>query len=210
MRFAELDAVTIDAYGTLVTLDNPVPALVDRLAAAGCARDRDRVAAAFAAEVAHYRPRSLHGRDATSLAALRLECTGVFLHELGSELDPASFVDAFVGSLAFSALPGTEEVLRGLRARGLRLAVVANWDYSLGGILAAIGLADYFDTILSSAEAGAEKPSPDIFRLALERLGSSPRRAVHVGDERVDEDGARAAGLRFVPAPLAAAFEGWS
>jgi FMN phosphatase YigB (HAD superfamily) len=42
-----------------------------------------------------------------------------------------------------------------------------------------------------------------VFALAVERLGAAPERTVHVGDARADEEGARAAGLRFEPAPLA-------
>ena len=46
---------------------------------------------------------------------------------------------------------------------------------------------------------GVEKPDPQIFRIALERMGVAPERALYVGDIRsVDEVGARAAGLHFV------------
>jgi putative hydrolase of the HAD superfamily len=46
---------------------------------------------------------------------------------------------------------------------------------------------------------GIEKPDPGIFRIALERLGIEPERALFVGDIRsVDEVGARAAGMPFV------------
>ena len=42
--------------------------------------------------------------------------------------------------------------------------------------------------------------------VALERLRVRPERALHVGDSAADEQGARAAGMRFAPAPLAEAF----
>src|SRR5204863_95186 len=60
-----------------------------------------------------------------------------------------------------------------------------------------------------TGEAGAPKPEPAVFLLALEQLGVAPARALHVGDEAGDEDGARAAGMRFAPAPLATALAGW-
>ncbi|TMK91576.1 MAG: hypothetical protein E6G42_08290, partial [Actinobacteria bacterium] len=44
---------------------------------------------------------------------------------------------------------------------------------------------------------------PRIFELALERLGVSASRALHVGDAEADEEGARAAGMHFAAAPLA-------
>jgi putative hydrolase of the HAD superfamily len=193
MRFAELDAITLDAFGTLLTLREPVAAL-----AAATGRSDSDVHRAFAAEMAHYRPRSHEGRDAESLALLRADCAAVFNDALGSELSP----EEFVGALAYEPLPGVPEALAGLRARGLSLAVVANWDYTLSEHLERLGLAHFFATVVTSAEAGAAKPDPAPFLLAVERLGVDPARTVHVGDEEADELGAAAAGLRFVPAPI--------
>ena len=209
MRFAELDAVTVDGYGTLLQLVDPVPPLRRALAGRGIEAGDDEIGAAFRAEVAHYRPRAVDGRDAATLAALRADCTGVFLESLGSALEPGEFVEDFIGSLVFEAVPGAREVLETLSMRGLRLAVVANWDCALPEHLAAIGLDRWFDTVVTSARAGTAKPDPAIFELALVELGVEPIRALHVGDEPIDERGALAAGLRFLPAPLATAFEGW-
>ena len=197
-----LAAVTLDAFGTLVELVDPVEPLRAALAAAGVERSADDVAAAFAAEVAYYLPRAHEGRDAATLAALREACAGVFLAELDAPLDPAGFAPSFVGALAFRPLPGVEEALDALRARGLRLACVSNWDVSLADALAAAGLAGRLDAVVSSAEAGAPKPDPRPFRLALERLGVEPGRALHVGDDEADRRGAAAAGLRFTPPPV--------
>ena len=165
---------------------------------------------AFAAEVAYYRPEAVSGRDPESLAALRLQCTRVFLDAARTTLEPSSFVDSFIGAIAFEPMPGALEAVAGLRARGLELAVVSNWDIGLAEHLDRIGAASYFSAIVTSAEAGAAKPDPSVFRLALDRLGVEPGRALHVGDEPADEEGARAAGMRFAHAPLATAFEGWA
>jgi putative hydrolase of the HAD superfamily len=210
MRFADLDAVTVDGYGTLLHLEDPVPSLVNALAAHGVEREAEAVRNAFAREVAHYKPRAHTGRDAGSLAALRKECVAVFLGAVGSSVPPQAFVDDFIGALVFSAAPSAPETLALLRGQGLKLAVVANWDCALPGHLEAAGLDGYFDTVVTSARAGVAKPDPAIFRLALDELGVSPERALHVGDEPIDEEGARAAGLAFAPAPLASALEGWA
>lgn len=199
---APLEAVTIDAFGTLVELVDPVEPLRAALAATGVERSAAAVAEAFAAEVAYYLPRAHEGRDPASLASLRRDCAGVFLRELGADADPAAFAPAFVESLAFRPLPGVPEALGELRARGLRLACVSNWDVSLGDALAAAGLAALLHAVVSSAEAGAPKPDPRAFRLALERLGIEPARALHVGDDEADRRGAAAAGLAFAPPPL--------
>jgi len=198
-----LEAVTIDAYGTLVTLRDPVPALRAALAARGVDRAEEEARAAFRAEVAYYVERSHEGRDEATLALLRRDCAAVFLDAAGAPLDPGEFAPAFVGALAFEELPEAADACRALAAAGLRLAVVSNWDVGLHEHLAALGLDGLLDVVVTSAEAGAPKPAPAVFALALARLGADVSRAVHVGDAEADAEGARAAGLRFEPAPLA-------
>ena len=210
MRFAELDAVTVDGYGTLLRLTDPVPVLRRALADSGCERSPEEVEQAFRAEVAHYRPNAHLAHDADSLAAFRAECVGVFLGELGNPVAAAEFVGAFIDSLVFEPVPGAREALEQLRARGLKLAVVANWDCALPEHLGTLGLGRLVDTVVTSARAGVPKPDPAIFELALRELDVRSERALHVGDEPCDEEGARAAGLRFAPAPLSTAFEGWT
>ena len=210
MRFADLDAVTIDGYGTLLRLTDPLRALREALAVHGVERSVEEVRAAFLAEVDHYKDRSHLGCDVNSLAALRLDCAGIFLGALGTPLAADAFVDDFMSTLVFEAVPGVVPVLERLRGTRLRLGVVANWDCALPGHLERLGMDRFFDTVVTSARAGAAKPDPAIFRLALAELGVGPGRALHVGDDPVDELGARAAGMRFAPAPLAEAFEGWT
>jgi len=185
-----------------VLLRDPVPALRAALAVRGHARADETVRDAFAAEVAYYVPRSHEGRDAASLAALRHACTTVFLDAVGADtLDADEF--PFVASLAFDLVPGGRAACDDLTRAGLRLCVVSNWDIGLSEHLQRLGL-DL--PVVTSAEAGAPKPDPAVFELALQRLGvAAPVRAVHVGDDPADEAGARAAGLRFEPAPLAEA-----
>jgi putative hydrolase of the HAD superfamily len=188
----QLDAVTIDAMGTLVRLSDPVPRLA---AAAGVTEEAAR--RGFAAEVAYYLPRSLEGRDADSLADLRARCTAVFNEAAAASLAADRFMDAIV----FEPEPGAFAAVRRLQLRGLALCVVSNWDIGLEDHLARLGLSL---PVVTSAEAGAAKPQPEIFRAALARLGVEAGRALHVGDSPEDEAGARAAGLRFAPAPLEA------
>jgi putative hydrolase of the HAD superfamily len=204
MRSASaIDLVTVDAFGTLVELVAPYDRLGDALAKRRLERNREAVAAAFSAEVAYYVPRAHEGRDTLSLTQLRRQCAAVFLAELDAELDPAEFAPAFVEALEFRPMAGVTTSLGRLRAAGILLGCVGNWDISLEGQLAALGLSNYFATIVTSAEAGAPKPDPAPFRLALDRVGVSPERALHVGDTEADRNGALAAGLAFEPTPLA-------
>ena len=189
---SSVDAVTLDAMGTLVRLDAPVRRLA---AAAGV--DEEAARRGFEAEAGYYLPRSLEGRDAASLADLRERCAAVFSEAAGAALDAAGFMAAIV----FELEPGALETVRRLQARGLALCVVSNWDCGLAEHLERLGLRL---PVVTSAEAGAAKPDPAIFTLALERLRVAPERALHVGDSPADEAGAAAAGMRFAPAPLEA------
>lgn len=198
MRAAELDAVTLDAYGTLVTLVDPVPALVAALAARGVERNPEVVLAGFRAEAAHYGPRASSGRDEASLARLQRECAGVFLDAVSADLDVEEFAPAYVVALRFEPLPGVVASLRRLRGLGLSLGVVGNWDLTLRRRLDDVGLQTYFATIVHAAE----KPKPDGLLAALAKLGVEPARALHIGDDEVDAQAAKAAGMRFAPAPI--------
>ena len=199
----EIDLVTVDAFGTLLELVEPYDRLREELAARGVARNAGAVTAAFAAEVAYYLPRSHHGRDAASLATLRRDCAAVFLRELEAELDPEDFAPAFVCALEFRSREGAERALERVRGSGIVLACVTNWDISFAEYLRRVGLSHLFAEVVTSAEAGAPKPDPAVFELALSRVGVEPARALHVGDQDADRQGAHAAGLTFEPAPLA-------
>ncbi len=121
----------------------------------------------------------------------------------GSGFDPLphfeEFFDVFSGTEVWRPFPDTVPALDGLRARGLRLGVISNWDSRLPALLEALGLRRYFSLVLCSSAEDVEKPAPEIFRRAARRCGVEPAVALHVGD-RLEEDykGARAAGLRAV------------
>ena len=188
---AGIDAVTLDAFGTLVELESPVGRLQAALAERGVDRDEKSVAAAFASEVEYYIVHKGEGRDDASLAGI------------APDLDAEEFAPAFVGSLVFHPLEGVVDALRRLRRAGIELACVSNWDVGIGEQLEKAGLAGYLSAVVSSAETGAEKPDPRVFAEALTRLGVQAERAVHIGDDEADQAGALAAGLRFEPPPLA-------
>jgi putative hydrolase of the HAD superfamily len=86
-------------------------------------------------------------------------------------------------------------VVRELRARGVKTALVSNCSHSTRGIVDRLGLADAFDEIVLSFEVGLRKPDPAIYREALRRLDVAPERAVFVDDQQEYCDGAAAIGI---------------
>jgi putative hydrolase of the HAD superfamily len=193
-------AVLFDALGTLIELEPPWPLLRRTLVRRhGIEVSEAEAKQATLAEMVFYRDHHQEGSDETSLAELRRRCSRVLREHLPQTegLSEEQLTEALLDSLRFTPFPDAAPVLATLRRAGLRLAVVSNWDCSLRMVLAQLGLAAAVDTVVVSAEVGARKPDPAIYREALERLRCDAERAMFVGDS-LDTDvcGARAAGLR--------------
>lgn len=89
-------------------------------------------------------------------------------------------------------LPEARETLVQLRAEGRRLGVVTNGyrKYQLP-VLEALGIADFFDVIVTPEEVPAVKPQRELFQAAW-RGCDTP---LHIGDDLIHDGwGARAAG----------------
>lgn len=197
--------VTLDALGTLVELLAPAPLLVAQLRARGVAVSEREAAAGLAAEIAYYRAQLHTAPDAGSLALLRTRCAAVLrdaLTRAGADLGGLPADDlraALLASLRFRPYPEVPDALRALRRAGHRLVVVSNWDVSLHEMLRHTGLDVLVDGAVSSAEAGAAKPDPQIFARALALVAGGAAGGLHAGDSiEHDVAGARAAGLRPV------------
>ena len=86
--------------------------------------------------------------------------------------------------------------LRELRKAGLALGVISNMGPELETFVAHLGLADYVEVWVSSAEAGVTKPHAAIFRAGLRKAGVQPGETLFVGDSyESDILGARNAGM---------------
>ncbi|MBW3593746.1 MAG: HAD family hydrolase [Actinobacteria bacterium] len=89
------------------------------------------------------------------------------------------------------ALPVLDEV----RRHGLKVALVSNTSRDLDAFIRHFRLA--VDAWVSSGTHGKVKPSPTIFRAALELLEVEPEEAAMVGDSPLDDvEGAKALGMR--------------
>ena len=114
----------------------------------------------------------------------------VFFHQLYGH---------FAQAEPWRVYPDVAPALAALAARGLRLAVISNWDDRLRPLLEALGLARHFQPIIVSGELGVHKPDPAIFAQALAGLGLPAAAVLHVGDHpEEDIAGATRAGLTAV------------
>jgi putative hydrolase of the HAD superfamily len=86
-------------------------------------------------------------------------------------------------------------VMEALHARGLKIGLVSNTARDLEGFVRHFGVPA--DAWISSGTHGWVKPSPTIFRAALELLEVEPAEAVMIGDSLADDvEGARALGMQ--------------
>jgi putative hydrolase of the HAD superfamily len=203
-----LRAVTLDAAGTLFDVTEPVGATYARIAGAhGLAIDPAAVERGFRTAFAAAPPLAFPGASPVRRADHERAwwytlVRAAFGRAAASPAFDACFADLFAHYAradAWRVHPDVPDALRALRARGLRLGIVSNFDGRLPGLVAGLGLAPLVDAITHSTQAGAAKPDPAIFRAALATLGVAPAEALHVGDDpRADVEGAQAAGLAVV------------
>ena len=86
--------------------------------------------------------------------------------------------------------------LKVLRERQLILGLLTNLNKDVSSICRSLGLGPYLDLVVTSEEAGSDKPHPPIFLMALERAGVDASEAIHVGDQyKIDIVGARGVGI---------------
>ncbi len=127
-------------------------------------------------------------------ALARLGCEGTAAAEMAAKL-AALQLDA---QAANTELPAAHAALLRELAQQRRLAVVSNFDHgpTAHALLARHGLDQVLTTAVISIDAGRRKPHPEIFAIALQRLGVEPQEALFVGDSLGDDvGGAGAVGM---------------
>ena len=98
--------------------------------------------------------------------------------------------------------PDASETLTVLRARGIRRGICSNAPFPpemMRRQLETTGLAQLVDAVVFSSEVGRRKPAPEVYRAALEAIGTVAEDTLFVGDRvREDYEGPRSVGMRAV------------
>ncbi|MGB5136219.1 MAG: HAD-IA family hydrolase [Prochlorococcaceae cyanobacterium] len=194
-----------DAMGTLIGLREPVGLTYARLAARhGISVAPEAVEQAFRAAYREAPPLAFPGLSGAALERAEVNWWGDRISEslMGAGGPPApealvqDLFTHFADPVRWQVYGDVPDQMERWHARGLGLAVVSNFDSRLPGLLEHLGLARWLQVVVVSSMAGAAKPDPAPFRLALASLGLSAEQAWHVGDSPEDVQGAAAAGVR--------------
>ena len=171
-----VDAVLFDLFTALLD-SQPLWRDVAGSARAG-ARWREE-SSRLAHSAGPYRPFVETVEEAARLAGVPSTRAADLLRGMGEQLGP---------------WPEAPEVLGRLR-ESVRIGVVTNCSEELGQRAAArVGV--HFDTVVTAEAAGAYKPRPEPYRLALCRLGVQPSHALFVAGSPGDITGAAGVGMR--------------
>jgi putative hydrolase of the HAD superfamily len=194
----------LDAMGTLIGLREPVGRTYASLAAAhGLSLDPQRIERGFRAAYGQAPPLAFPGLAGAELRQAELawwsERIRSSLAAAGAESLPdplgAALFNHYADAAAWQVYADVVCLLPRWHERGLKLAVVSNFDSRLPGLLEQLGLARWLSAVVVSSSAGAAKPDTTPFRLALEQLELEAHQVWHVGDSAEDVAGAAAAGL---------------
>ncbi len=166
--------VTFDCYGTLIDWDTGIRTFLrDLLARKGVVVDLDALhrrweAIQFDLIQQDYRPYK-------DILRLSLEVT---LREFGIPYSPEDG-DAFAASMpTWRPFPDVPPTLRELKSHA-RIAIISNTDNDI--LAASVRLMGVeFDALVTAEDARVYKPNPAIFSFALQRIGESPDRILHV------------------------------
>ena len=95
-------------------------------------------------------------------------------------------------------LPGAAELLRGLKARGVKTAIVSSKrGDTIEIIMDRFGLRDTLELVVGSGDVKRPKPDPEGLLFVLDKLGVSPSDALFCGDTVLDAGAAQSAGTHF-------------
>ncbi|WP_438491562.1 HAD family hydrolase [Paenibacillus sp. IHBB 3054] len=91
----------------------------------------------------------------------------------------------------------TKKIIEGLKEK-YKIGVISDTDPSIKRVLKNAGIYDYFDNMALSYELGENKPSPGMFRHALEVMNLPAIETVLIDDYEKNLDGASTLGIQSI------------
>ncbi len=183
-----IDAVAFDLYGTLLEI-----ASVGRAAALVTEEPAALVDLWRQKQLEYTWLRSLMGRY-QDFWATTADALDYALDRLGIVVDAATRAHLLGAWLDVRPYPEVPEALAALAPR--RLAVLSNGNQDmLEAGLAAAGIRNAFDHVISVDELGVYKPHPSVYELALKAFSLPAERILFVSSNAWDASGARSFGL---------------
>jgi putative hydrolase of the HAD superfamily len=147
--------------------------------------------------------RPLSQRSQEEKMALYAQYQEIVLREAGIEADQ-KLVLSMLGKMQqfkmkLVLFDDVAPALNELKEKGLILGLISNVEQDMTATLHELGLPSWLEIVVTSQDAGANKPQPEIFQEALRRAGVQPSEAMYVGDQyQVDVIGANQAGMMGV------------
>ncbi len=175
MDFHRFEVLTFDCYGTLIDWESGILSALHPVLAAHGETISDSALLELYAEL---EPKAQQGQFRRYREVLQVVARGIGerLGFVASDLEARSLPESLAHWKPF---PDTVSALRELKTR-YKLAVVSNVDDDLFAASARWLEVD-FDHVITAQQARAYKPSLDIFKLALSRIGAPPERVLHIG-----------------------------
>jgi len=197
----------LDAMGTLIGLKQSVGTTYAALAQRhGLTVEPAAIDQVFPAVYGQAPPLAFPGLEGPALKAAAINWWGERINEtlLRAGTGPApealriELFERFACTDLWRVFPEVPNQLEAWKARGLKLAVVSNFDHRLHDLLEGLGLNLWLDAVVISSQVGSAKPNPKPLQLALQALDLKAHQVWHVGDSAADQQAAEAAGIRCV------------
>ena len=173
LDFSKFTWLTFDCYGTLIDWESGIVGAVrPLLAASGRNISADGILELYAAieareEAGPYRPY----REILETCMRRMAA------RLAFALDDAQ-AHAFADTIGnWQPFPDSVDALARLKRR-YKLAVISNIDDDMFAQTAKL-LGNLFDAVITAQQGRSYKPSPNNFKLALDRIGEPPDKILH-------------------------------
>ena len=108
-------------------------------------------------------------------------------------------------------MPGVTQLLPQLKAQGYVLGVATAADYDWAHRwLSQFELLPYFEVVASSSDVANNKPAPDVYLHAAQKLGVAPQQCLVFEDSVTGAKSAKAAGMTVVAVPNPATRQNFS